>query len=297
MRFRKAYWIGLVLKFAVLVSSGAAAQDGRTIVDVDQLSLEIAGRFGNSVERTQRLVNWVNTNLEWTATDYQERTAEQIIQRRGGNCAELSKVLVRLLKPTGIRYRWVKEINIHPYTPRRQETAEQMVKEKGNTYSVFGLRHNDHRWLEVYDNDNGHWVPADPSVGVVGVREWIAFRMGLADRPKPAVPAIAETVQDMIVPFAVIAPKSDLNPAEENRSQYYLVDEFNAAYGGELSSLPAWKDWVAGVQDLSTRAANAFRGAENLHESNHRIAKLGEVYAELQKEAKERGLKLLRVSK
>lgn len=261
-------------------------------LDVDKLARDIAGD-GGSFEKTQRLVTWINTQFAWTATDYQTRTAEQIIERRGGNCAELSKVLVRLLGPAGVQYRWVAEINIHPYTPRRQETAARMVAEKGNRASVFGLRHNDHRWLEIYDDTSKQWVPADPSVGVVGVRPWIAYRMALNDRPKPAVPEIAETVQDMIVPFAVVLLNNDRTATVENRSEHYLIEEFNRTYGGKLETLPSWKAWQDGVRMLSVRAADAFQGKVNLHESNDDIAHLATVYENLRQEARKAHFQLL----
>jgi len=274
----------------------SAAQMQSSSLSPDELALHIAGRSGSSVERTQKLVNWINTNFNWTATDYEQRTADQIIARRAGNCAELSKVLVRLLRPTGIRYRWVAEINVQPDSPRRQETAARLVQEKGNTYSVFGLRHNDHRWLEIYEDGTKQWIPADPSIGLVGVKPWVAFRMGLFDRPKPSVTAVAEIAQDMIVPFAVIALKDDLNSQEEDRSEFYLIDQFNAAYGGKLGELPAWNQWTSQIRRIAPLASAAFAGKSNLHESGDTIAQLAETYAELQKQAKASHIPPIKVS-
>lgn len=270
----------------------AASLWAQTGSEIDQLAVQTAGQSGSSLARVQRLVTWINHDFKWMATDYQKRTVEEIIQRRGGNCAELSNVLARLLKPTGIRYRWVSEINIHPYTPRRQETAARMVAEKGNRYSVFGLRHNDHRWLEVYDDSSGEWVPADPSIGVVGVRPWIALRMALLDRPQPAVPEVAEVTRDMIVPFAVVANIGSSGAQPQDRSQFYVVQEFNRAYGGRLASLPAWKDWTRGVSELSPLAAKAFAGEVNLHQSSQKIADLAEAYERLRLQARKKGLHL-----
>lgn len=278
----------LIALSLLALTAHAPAQERTAPADIDSLSRHIAGDSGKSLERAQRLITWINTSFDWKATDYQQRTVEQIIERRGGNCAELSRVLERLLKPAGIRYRWVSEINIHPYTPRRQKTAEDMVAKNGNRMSVFGLRHNDHRWLEIYDDAAGQWVPADPSIGIAGVEAWIKFRMGLANRPQPQVPAVAQIVKDMIVPFAVIA-RPPGGPAED-RSEFYLVQEFNRTYGGRLASLPAWRDWTASVRELSQSAAAAFRGDVNLHHSNEKIARLAETYEALQKQAKQSGI-------
>jgi hypothetical protein len=76
---------------------------------------------------------------------------QEIIDRRGGNCNELAMVALATMKELNIRLRRVHE-NIYVNTPRRGETVRQMVKEKGNTKSVFGRHHNDHVWLEIYDS-------------------------------------------------------------------------------------------------------------------------------------------------
>jgi len=278
----------LILVSLLALGAPSLAQDAAAPADIDSLSPQVAGDSGSSLDRAQRLITWINTTFDWTATDYQQRTVEQIIERRGGNCAELSRVLERLLKPVGIRYRWVSEINLHPYTPRRQKTAEEMVVKNGNRMSVFGLRHNDHRWLEVYDDAAGQWVPADPSIGIAGIEVWIQFRMGVANRPQPQVPAVAEVTKDMIVPFAVIArPQS--GPAKD-RSEFYLVQEFNRAYGGRLASLSAWNDWVEGIRELSRLADGAFRGDVNLHDSTDKITRLAETYEALRQQAKQSGI-------
>src|SRR5262249_36306919 len=150
------------------------------------------------------LLNWVNRNLDWTSTDYQNRTAEEILARGGGNCFELSRVFERLLRPSDVQYRWVAEINLQPRSEERQATAAEKVRERGNSLSVFGLIHNDHRWLEVRD-ESGGWVPADPAVGVIGLKPWLMMRVDLGPRPAPVVPATAEITRDMIVPIAIVA--------------------------------------------------------------------------------------------
>lgn len=270
-------------------STGTQLASSKATEEVDALSRHVAGESGTSAERAQRLVTWINTNFQWTATDYQQRTAEEIIERRGGNCAELSRVLARMLEPAGIRYRWVREINIHPYSIPRQQTAERLVQEKGLGLSVFGLRHNDHMWLEIYDDSVSTWIPADPSVGVVGVQPWVKFRAGLGRRPQPAVPAVADIVKEMIVPVAVVVPGRGDQPSED-RSSFYLVEELNRAYGGRLSSLPAWREWSRGIREFSPLALQAFGGKINLHEHSEMIVRVAETYERLRREAKAQGI-------
>src|SRR5438309_787521 len=64
--------------------------------DLRAMAVKIAGN-GTNEEKVQRLVTWVNTNLEWVGTDYVKRSPEEILQRRAGNCADLASVLRKLL--------------------------------------------------------------------------------------------------------------------------------------------------------------------------------------------------------
>ncbi len=247
---------------------------------IDHLVMRVAGE-GSDVQKTTRLVKWINTEFQWTATDYERRTPEQIITRRGGNCAELARVLARLLDAGGVKYRTVREINIQPANESRQSRAARLIAAQGNQLSVFGLRHNDHTWLEVYDGASNSWVPADPAIGIVGIVEWEAARLGLGARPKPAVAAVEPIAHDMIVPFVVaVAGKNG-----EDRSSYYLIDQFNQANNGRLDKLPAWREWTELVRELSSLARQAFNGEINLHEHAAEIERLAIVYDQLRGQA------------
>lgn len=287
MRSATAAALILVAFWAAVAQNPPAAQ---TAADIDQLAKQVAGETGTAVERTTRLVDWINHNFAWSATDYQQRTPEEIIARRGGNCAELARVLARLLDAANVRYRWVSEINLEPYSAERQEHAEKLVQRIGPRGSVFGARHNDHRWLEVYDERDRTWVPADPAVGVVGVQPWIRMRLALQNRPAPALAATAEIVKDMIAPFMVAVVPNDKTSLPEDRSDFYLIEQFNAAYGGRLSSLPAWAEWVDGIHRLAPLAMRAFQGRTNLHEANEAICRLRDTFERLKAQAKQNGI-------
>lgn len=258
--------------------------------DFTRLADSVAGR-GSDVERTTRLVRWINGDFEWSATDYAQRTPAEVVARRQGNCAELALVLHTLLDSLGIRSRWIREINVQPApTPRRQATAEQLVATRGNALSVFGLQHNDHVWLEVWDEARGAWFPADPAYGVVELSEWIPARLAMSQRPIPRVPAVVPIAADMLVPFVVLAQSRRGQDFDEDRTEYYLVDQFAALYAGQIQKLPAWPDWVAAVRSLAPHARAAFEGRANLHGQTEAIAKLKRTYDELTAQAIERGL-------
>jgi hypothetical protein len=274
-------WTGCGLLVALLVVCGPAqAGQAPPAEDLRALAARIAGSGGTPEERTRRLVAWINTEFVWTTTDYEPRTVDDIIRRRGGNCAELSRVLARLLDLSGIAYRTVREINVQPESARRQANAEDRIAKAGWRMSVFGRTHNDHVWLEVSDGAGG-WVPADPSVGTVGLDEWVAARLGLNDRRPPAVAAAAPIVADMLVPIAVVLA----GQRAEARSEAYLVKGFDAAYGGRLSTLPAWPAWVEQVRAFAPLACGAFAGTVNLHEHAAAIDGLGATYRALQRQA------------
>ncbi len=241
---------------------------------VDLLAARVAGSDGSVQDKVSRLVSWISNEFAWTATDYVQRTPEQIIERRGGNCADLARVLARLLDGVQIRYRFVREINIQPESESRQANAEKKIATGGPRFSVFGLRHNDHTWLEVFDPAARIWFPADPAVGVVGVDQWIASRLAIGDRRKPLVAATVPIVQSMLEPFAVVA----MTQPAEDRSAYYLIDAFDRSYGGSLRSLPAWNAWCTSVRELAPLAARAFAGEFNLHERQATIVQAGAAY-------------------
>jgi transglutaminase-like putative cysteine protease len=158
------------------------AQGPATDSSLAAIAQRVAGPAGTASDRTRRLVTWIGSNLTWTWTDYQVRTPEQIVRRRAGNCADLAAVLAAMVREAGIQARWIAEINVQPRSEDRQASAAGKIKELGPRASVFGLEHNDHRWLEVYDSAQGGWVPADPAVGVVGVHDWELARRPLPDR-------------------------------------------------------------------------------------------------------------------
>lgn len=289
----------LILAFAIVpcavraqVGSSAQSEPAAVPLNIAAFADSAAGQ-GTTFQRTQRLVHWVNDNFTWSATDYQKRTPQQIVARRSGNCAELASVLRMLLDSMNVRSRWVREINVQPeQTPRRQKTAEEKVAESGNTMSVFGLQHNDHAWLEVWDDAAKTWFPADPAFGVVGLEEWLPARLAMDSRPKPRVAAVEPIAADMLVPFVVVAANTRRGPYVDDRTTYYLIDEFNKLYGGRLSSLPAWPHWVAAIRSVSPHALEAFNGRENLHNYTQEIGQLKATYDELGREAAAKGIRI-----
>ncbi len=285
--------LGLLLAFAVFPAL-ALAQDADatriTVPAVRALGDSVAGS-GSALVRTRRLVHWINDRFDWSATDYQRRTPLEVIARRAGNCAELASVLHLFLDSLGVRTRWVREINVQPEpTPRRQQTAANMVAQRGNAYSVFGLQHNDHVWLEVWDDASQAWFPADPAYGVAGLAEWSAARLAMDRRPKPRVEAVEPIAADMLVPFVVVAGESRGGPYDNDRTTRYLVDGFRRLYGDVIQELPSWPAWVAAVRRLAPPARAAFAGEENLHEYTDDIAELKAIYDSLVREAADRQL-------
>lgn len=236
----------------------------------------IAGNETDEYEKAKKILYWLSSNFEWKATDYKTRTVKEIIARNGGNCFELAKVYMAIINDAGITYRSMAEINIHPFTPRRQATAAEMVIQKGNTASVFGLQHNDHRWVEIYDKKNDQWQPADPSMGVIGLTDWLKARVWFGERNT----IDTAITNEMIVPFAIFVTV-EKNAPSESRSAYYLIDKFNDLYNGKLSTLPGWKEWVTAVNTLTQPAKNAFMGKENLHTHQDEISKLAGTYQQL----------------
>jgi hypothetical protein len=250
-------------------------------LDLAVFAQHIVGNTSSNYEKAEKLLYWLSNSLEWKATDYQKRTVKEILARQGGNCFELAVVYMAMIKALHIQYRGIAEINIHRYSDDRQKTAEEKVKQAGLGMSVFGRQHNDHRWVEIYDDRTNEWIPADPSMNVIGIDRWLKARVWFGER----VTIDTQFTRDMIVPFAIfVVSDTSKRFMVENRTQHYLVDAFNKLYDNKLSQLPAWNKWVAGLNELDDAAQQAFSWKLNLHEYGEKIAKLGNVYQELKQQ-------------
>ena len=269
----------LFVPLAVLAIAGACDSQPSDEVDgLYALALEdrsgfaehVSGGADTDYERAHAVVTWFADNFDWTYTDYQVRTVEQILERRGGNCNELARVTQAMPEELDLPMRRVREINIHVESDARQQRAEEKVAEMGIQLSVFGRRHNDHVWIEVQDRETGEWFPADPSMGVIGEKQWLASRVGFGERF-----TLDPTSEDIVVPFALFAEDGEGN-LSENRTTHYVIDGFDALYEGRLSQLPAWPDWVRLVDELDEEALAAFEGRVNLHDHAAKIDALAE---------------------
>jgi len=251
-----------------------------TNLNLQQFASQIVSTANTDYEKAKLLLNWLSQRLDWMDTDYQQRNVKEILHRGGGNCFDLAKVYMALIQSLRLQYRPIAEINIHKYNERRQQTAESKVKEHGNSMSVFGRQHNDHRWVEIYNATTKQWEPVDPSMNVIGIDSWLKARVWFGER----ITIDTSTTNDMIVPFAVFVTGPSKSDMKESRTAYYLVEAFDKLYNHQLSKLPSWKAWTEGVLALETPARGAFMGKENLHLYDKQIADLATVYQQLRVE-------------
>ena len=138
---------------------------------VEKLAREMVGSERDAFAQCRRLIQWMHQGFEWTVTDYQGRTTDEILLRRAGNCAEQARVLDSLVRSLEIETRRIGEINIQSPRIERGQFAEKRVAEMGPSASVFGYMHNDHRWLEVKDTLIGERIPADATLGICGAED------------------------------------------------------------------------------------------------------------------------------
>lgn len=243
--------------------------------DLNAFALKIAGETGSTYDRSKNIVTWLANNFNWTATDYKKRTVAEIVERKGGNCAELAKVTKALLKNLDFKMRQVREVNIHILDESRKGRAEEKIKEYGPRASVFGKRHNDHVWIEVYDETTGEWFPADPSLGVIGTNEWLAARYGFGERF-----TLDPTSEDMIAPIAIFA-FNDQKEIVENRTAHYAINGFQNLYSEKLSAHESWAKWKEKIDFLDDKIEGAFKNEINLHDYEADIDELATLYQSL----------------
>lgn len=260
---------------AVLSASDTSSINTKTFAET------IVSGIPDNYEKARTLLNWLSNNFEWKATDYQKRTVKEIIVRKGGNCFELASVYMALLKELNIVYRPIAEINIHVLSEERGQTAAEKIKTSGNKMSVFGRQHNDHRWVEIFDEKSKEWIPADPTMGIIGFDQWLKARAWFGERHT----INDEFSSEMIAPFAIyVVNNGDKSLMEETRTNYYMITKLDALYNHQLSKLPSWNKWREGLQSLSLVAKKAFEGQENLHNYNDKINELAITYQNLKKE-------------
>lgn len=265
----------LILHFSLTVGAQTVTQNQFNLkVFADSISHGAQSNY----EKAEKVVRWLANNFDWTATDYQKRTVEEIITRQGGNCNELAMVTMALLKELNLQMRKIREINIHKESTRRRADAQQKILEKGNRMSVFGKRHNDHVWLEIYDEQSGMWIPADPSLGVIGEQQWIESRAGFGKRF-----TLDTSSEDMIVPIAIFATDEKGNLIEK-RTQHYVIDGLNRLYNQKLATLKSWGKWKNSINALEEKCWAAFLGEVNLHDYESQIDALAVVYNDLKAE-------------
>ncbi len=278
-----------ILLFFLIACQGSSHDGTDTSIqgeDLYQLALADLKAFAEKVavdgkttyEQANSIVTWYAQNFDWTATDYKKRTVRDILERKGGNCNELAMVTTATMEALNMKMRKVREINIHVDNPSRQNRAEQKVRDNGPKASVFGRRHNDHVWIEIYDEATKSWFPADPSLGIAGKKEWLEARLGFGERY-----TLDPTSTDMIAPFAVFA-MDDNNNIVENRTRHYIIEGFNEVYTYELQKLTAWNEWTELINYLDDKARGAFTGTTNLHKYGDEIARLVELYELLKTE-------------
>ena len=268
-----------VLAFIAALPAGAATRDEALYdllrTDLPAFAREVSREESSELGRSQAIVRWLAKNFAWMDTDYRKRTVQQIVERRGGNCNDLAMVATSAMRALGIRLRQVHEVNLQAPSDEREANARQLIAEKGVAYSIFGRRHNDHIWIELYDSARKEWLPADPSSGLVGLDDWMQGRVGFGKRV-----SLNPITNDMIVPISVFAA-DDAGRFTISRTRHYLVDAFDAMYGGQLHANPAWREWTAALDAIDGKVAGAFTGQVNLHDSAAQLDALAAIYERL----------------
>lgn len=273
----KTFVLGLLclLPFCSMSQTDTAQLDLRTYAN------KIVGDEGSPFARARVLLQWLSTNFTWTATDYQSRTVKEIIVRKGGNCFELAKVYMALAGELALPLRPIAEINLHVPKEERGESAGRKIAERGNRMSVFGYQHNDHRWVEVYNERSDEWIPVDPTMNLFGYEAWLKARAWFGERHSMH----EEIGRDMIAPFAIfVTDKQNSGLMIEDRTQQYMVRKLDSLYGGRLSALASWNNWVEQLKQITPHAQAAFGGKENLHVYGELIDRLRHTYDQLKAE-------------
>lgn len=271
----------IIFLFVLATVRSFAQSSDTSNIDTKAFATQIVYGINDNYAKAKALLDWLGKNFDWKATDYKNRTVKEIIARKGGNCFELATVYMAFLKELNIQYRPIAEINIHKLSEERGQSSDEKIKQVGKQMSVFGRQHNDHRWVEIYDEKSKEWIPADPTMNIIGFDQWLKARAWFGNRHT----INDEFSSDMIVPFAIyVVNKDNKTQMDENRTLYYMTTKFDALYNHQLSKLPSWDKWIKGLQALSAAGKEAFAGNLNLHDYNDQISQLADTYQHLKQE-------------
>lgn len=258
----------LLVAALMIAAAGPAPQ-----VDLQVIARTAVADATTSTEKVRAAIQWTHDNMDWTSTDYQKRTIEEIIERRGGNCREQAMVVTALLQRVGVKVRQIREVNIQPENPARARDSAELVRSTGPRASVFGLRHNDHVWIEYFDEVTGEWTPADPTLNLVGYSQWLQARVGFGARPTHAIlPS-----RDMLVPFGVLAETGDPTHPFESRTARYLIEGFASEVPGAAQTT-GWPTWNREISAIAPHVEAAFAGRYDLHKDDEQIRQIEQTY-------------------
>lgn len=94
--------IVLSLTFGVTLAQQKTASDDQLYdlarVDLKAFAQQVSRNAPSELGQAQAIVRWLAANFDWKATDYQKRTVQEIIERKGGNCNELAMVALSAMK-------------------------------------------------------------------------------------------------------------------------------------------------------------------------------------------------------
>lgn len=241
--------------------------------DLAEIARTAAGPARTATARVEAVVDWTHRNLKWTATDYRSRSVAEILERGGGNCLEQADVVRALLGEIGIPTRRIREVNIQPQSADRARGSRELMGRMGLRASVFGFQHNDHVWIEYFDKASGEWLPADPTLNLIGRKAWSRARLGFGPRPvHEIIPS-----RDMLVPIAIFVETGDPARPYLDRTRHYLIEAFAAEIAGARRN-PRWSSWEAQIGFLHRRVMAAFEGRHDLHRDDEAIDRLRRTY-------------------
>src|SRR5215469_2416262 len=62
--------------------------------DMKAFAQKLTASEPSELGKVEVLVHWLVQHFDWKNTDYQKRTLEQIVERRGGNCNDFATVAI-----------------------------------------------------------------------------------------------------------------------------------------------------------------------------------------------------------
>jgi hypothetical protein len=206
----------------------------KQILKIKHITFDLTQRCRTPYLKARYIIRWMHKYflLIPYKKENKQRHIFEILKEREGNCWEQVVCAMVMLRSIGIPCRLVSEVH---YKESKFPFLIKLFKSIFSCYPADGCNYSSYCWLEVFIDRR--WIPADPAMGIFGIREWLEARL-ISRREMFPILIFSEKGRGVA---------SDM----ESRTKYYLLDCFDYFY--RIRSFSEYKIWRKYVREMADR--------------------------------------------